>query len=70
VTGNYPIEWARLVARATLNFLWLRLARVWAGLPLVRGTAAAWIIFTALRRHERQRSPTSQRQISYVRQSC
>jgi peptidoglycan/LPS O-acetylase OafA/YrhL len=55
-------------ARATLHFLWLRLARVWPVYLATLHLAAAWIIFTLYVGHEPSKVADQLNAVSYVRQ--
>ena len=55
-------------ARATLHFLWLRLARVWPVYLVTLHLAAAWIIFTLYVGHEPSKVADQLNAVSYVRQ--
>jgi len=55
-------------ARATLHFLWLRLARVWPVYLVTLHLAAAWIIFTLYLGHEPSKVADQLNAVSYVRQ--
>ena len=54
--------------RATLHFLWLRLARVWPVYLVTLHLAAAWIIFTLYVGHEPSKVADQLNAVSYVRQ--
>jgi peptidoglycan/LPS O-acetylase OafA/YrhL len=54
--------------RATLRFLWLRLARVWPVYLVTLHLAAAWIIFTLNVGHEPSKVADQLNAVSYVRQ--
>jgi peptidoglycan/LPS O-acetylase OafA/YrhL len=54
--------------RATLRFLWLRLARVWPVYLVTLHLAAAWIIFTLNVGHEPSKIADQLNAVSYVRQ--
>ena len=54
--------------RATLHFLWLRLARVWPVYLVTLHLAAAWIIFTLYVGHEPSKAVDQLNAVSYVRQ--
>jgi peptidoglycan/LPS O-acetylase OafA/YrhL len=55
-------------ARATLHFLWLRLARVWPVYLVTLHLAALWIIFTLYVGHVPSRAVDQLTAVSYVRQ--
>jgi len=55
-------------ARATLHFLWLRLARVWPVYLVTLHLAALWIIFTLYVGHEPSTVADQLNAVSYVRQ--
>lgn len=55
-------------ARATLHFLWLRLARVWPVYLVTLHLAALWIIFTLYVGHVPSRAVDHLNAVSYVRQ--
>ena len=55
-------------ARATLHFLWLRLARVWPVYLVTLHLAALWIIFTLYFGHVPSRAVDQLTAVSYVRQ--
>jgi peptidoglycan/LPS O-acetylase OafA/YrhL len=57
-----------LSARATLHFLWLRLARVWPVYLVTLHLAALWIIFTLYVGHVPSRAVDQLTAVSYVRQ--
>ncbi|WP_082969213.1 acyltransferase family protein [Mycobacterium kyorinense] len=54
--------------RATLNFLWLRLARVWPVYLVTLHLAAAWLIFTLHVGHVPSEAVSQLTAVSYVRQ--
>jgi len=54
--------------RATLHFLWLRLARVWPVYLVTLHLAALWIIFTLYVGHEPSKAVDQLDAVSYVRQ--
>jgi peptidoglycan/LPS O-acetylase OafA/YrhL len=54
--------------RATMHFLWLRLARVWPVYLVTLHLAAAWIIFTLYVGHEPSKVADQLNAVSYVRQ--
>lgn len=54
--------------RATLHFLWLRLARVWPVYLVTLHLAALWIIFTLNVGHEPSKVADQLNAVSYVRQ--
>jgi peptidoglycan/LPS O-acetylase OafA/YrhL len=54
--------------RATMHFLWLRLARVWPVYLVTLHLAAAWIIFTLYVGHEPSKVADQLTAVSYVRQ--
>jgi peptidoglycan/LPS O-acetylase OafA/YrhL len=55
-------------ARATLHFLWLRLARVWPVYLVTLHLAALWIIFTLYVGHVPSQAVDQLNAVSYVRQ--
>jgi peptidoglycan/LPS O-acetylase OafA/YrhL len=54
--------------RATMHFLWLRLARVWPVYLVTLHLAAVWIIFTLYVGHEPSKVADQLNAVSYVRQ--
>jgi peptidoglycan/LPS O-acetylase OafA/YrhL len=54
--------------RATMHFLWLRLARVWPVYLVTLHLAAAWIVFTLYVGHEPSKVADQLNAVSYVRQ--
>jgi peptidoglycan/LPS O-acetylase OafA/YrhL len=69
LTWNYldRMGWA-FSARATLHFLWLRLARVWPVYLVTLHLAALWVIFTLHVGHVPSKDVSQLTAVSYVRQ--